>query len=867
MKKIFYFIASAIVALGAVACQNDIEENIENNQQTEGLSIKVTIDEQTRVDLGVLNAENKRKLTFTDGDVLVARANRYSGTNYFFTYTQTEGDVYTFTCTNDDVSELIGTKPYFFYLGGLHEQVNELLGHGYTYFCNTAAEDISGIGLYASNKDYDHNQKNLGEEGHKVSLHALPLLKFNANEPVKFESDHASLFFVDGWKSSYTTTKTGEIYLPIMSSSGNECTVTVTTESGFNKTFKKVLGENTIYNLGTIAVPNVLYLNPGIWREADAWFAAYFFNKKADAVAAMTRAEAEDTKWVKMTDEDVDGIYECEAPAGYDSVIFTRMNPEYTECAWDVTEGEGESFKVLEDRVWNQTANLDVPAADAADNTYAVTDWDKGNWGSKPVAAQWGLSGIAGNWDTDVVMESVAPGVFAAKNVNIAKDDTFKVRKDNDWAESYGAGEVNTIEPGHFVASVFGGYENDFMVSVAGTYDVYFDYATKYVYVVNPGADYTTAKEQTANPSIETVPGQPSGIAIIGDFAASASWTKDVEMLTTKRSDLFVASKVKFNAGQVFKIRTLGEWNDAKINVGRDKYNYLETNKFFGVAQGGDDIAVAADGIYDVYFDKSNMKVYLMTTGVDYATAKEQTANGNIAVEEETPDQPSTWGVACEHNSWGDTNPMVTTTQKNLFVAKSIKMAAYEQFKIKVKGTWDGSYGKGEYGYVNKNSYVTAAKGGGNIAVVEAGTYDLYFDSVTGNVYLMEAGTSHTEAVEQTKEGPAPDLSGVSWGLCGSHNNWGTPDTKLEWDGNIKMYVAKSAKLTGEFKVRANQTWSTNYGGSVTINATAGTTLTLDGSNIKANGTYDVYFSYDNSGANPVAKLWIKTPGKPAPTE
>lgn len=849
MKKIFYFIASAIVALGAVACQNDIEENIENNQQTEGLSIKVTIAEQTRVDLGDLNAENKRKLTFTEGDQLVASAN---GKSVIFTYTKAEGDVYTFTCKDENVSELIGTKPEYNYLAaGLDAATFDTYGSA----CNTTAEDIAGIGMYATEKG---NNGNLGDEGYTVTLYALPLLKFSANESVKFESDFASLFFNDGWKSSYTTTKTGDIYLPIMSSGGIECEVTVTTESGFHKTFKKVFSENTIYNLGTIAVPNVLHLNPGIWSDAGAWFAAYFFNSEPAAVAAMTRAEAEETgKWVKMTDEDADGIYECEAPAGYNSVIFTRMDPAKEELSFD--------------SAWNKTADLAVPAADADNNTYAVTGWDnqeeqkptEGNWGSNPVEAQWGLIGIAGNWDADVVMESVAPGVFAAKSVTIAESDTFKVRKDKAWDESYGAGEVNTIEPGHFVASFLGGFENNFKVSVAGTYDVYFVYATKRVYVVAPGADYTTATEQTANPSTETEAGLTSGIAIIGDFAASESWTKDVEMLTTKRSDLFVASEVMFKAGQVFKIRTLGVWDDTKINIGRADYNYLETNKFFGVAQGGDNIAIAADGIYDVYFDKANMKVYLMTTGVDYATATEQTANGKIAVEEETPDQPSTWGVAYEQNGWGDTNPMVTTTQKNLFVAKNIKMAAYEQFKIKVKGTWDGSYGKGQYGYVNKNSYVTAAKGGGNLAVVEAGTYDVYFDSVTGNVYLMEAGTSYTEAVEQTKEGPAPDLSGVKWGLCGSHNNWGTPDIQLVWDGNIKMYVAKGAKLTGEFKVRADQAWSTNYGGNVTINATAGTTLTKDGSNIKANGTYDVYFSYDGS----VAKLWIKTPGNPAPTK
>lgn len=252
MKKIFYFIASAIVALGAVACQNDIDENIDNNQQTEGLSIKVTIDEQTRVELGNFEEGKGYKLSFEEGDVLVARAESQSGTSYLFECTKAEGDVYTFTCTAEGVSSLVGTKPCFFYLGGLHEQAKELTIYG--AFCNTAAEDLSGIGLYASKYDFDHNNKNLGEEGHMVSLHALPLLKFTANEPVTFQSTNRSQFFVNGWADSYTTKKTGEIYLPIMPS-GGECTVTVTTESGFNKTFTTMFEENKIYNLGTIEAP------------------------------------------------------------------------------------------------------------------------------------------------------------------------------------------------------------------------------------------------------------------------------------------------------------------------------------------------------------------------------------------------------------------------------------------------------------------------------------------------------------------------------------------------------------------------------------------------------------------------------------
>ncbi len=270
MKKIFYFIASAIVALGAVACQNDIEDSINNGQQTEGVSIKVTIAEQSRVDLGEVEADGRRKLSFTEGDVLVVRSDWQSGDNYLFTYTKKEGDVYTFTCADEGVSSLVGTQPNIFYLGGLREQADVDAITSYGAVCRTEAEDFSGIGMY-SNPSMQSG--NLGEEGYVVTLGAQPLLKFTANEPVTFKSERYP-FFVNGESvEEYTTKQTGEIYLPVLSSSGIKITMTVTTESGFNKSFESVLDENKIYNLGTIEAPapvvgySVYVYNDSKWSD------------------------------------------------------------------------------------------------------------------------------------------------------------------------------------------------------------------------------------------------------------------------------------------------------------------------------------------------------------------------------------------------------------------------------------------------------------------------------------------------------------------------------------------------------------------------------------------------------------------------
>lgn len=86
MKKIFYFLASAIVALGAMACQNEVDENI-NPNETKEISFKVSFDESTRIAMGELTGG---KLPFefdgkglNDGpDSLYVGYSRFNGESY-----------------------------------------------------------------------------------------------------------------------------------------------------------------------------------------------------------------------------------------------------------------------------------------------------------------------------------------------------------------------------------------------------------------------------------------------------------------------------------------------------------------------------------------------------------------------------------------------------------------------------------------------------------------------------------------------------------------------------------------------------------------------------------------------------------------
>ena len=229
----------------------------------------------------------------------------------------------------------------------------------------------------------------------------------------------------------------------------------------------------------------------------------------------------------------------------------------------------------------------------------------------------------------------------------------------------------------------------------------------------------------------------------------------------------------------------------------------------------------------------------------------------------------SEWSICGEMNGWTDTM-MDTTAEPDLFVAKNIVAAnAYTKFKVRKNGTWDVNFG-GNFGFFEANKFMKAWSMGQDMCIVTAGTYDIYFRFVNdgeGVVYLVTAGADYTTATEQTKEGPMPSPDSVSFGLVGTHNNWGSggADTVMTLDKTLNVHVAKNATLTGEFKVRGDNSWGAyNYGAASSGSVTVGKAIDVkNGSNtnlVVASGTYDVYFSY---GKN---KVWVMPVGQ-VPTD
>lgn len=128
------------------------------------------------------------------------------------------------------------------------------------------------------------------------------------------------------------------------------------------------------------AEPVILYLQPNAnWNKDNARFAAYFFNNDGN------------TSWADMTlVEGETNIYTVTVPAGFDNIIFCRMNPTATANDWN--------------NKWNQTSDLKVPTDGT--NLYTVTEgaWDNGE----------------GTWSIFTATTPVVPVAIATPNVTVS---------------------------------------------------------------------------------------------------------------------------------------------------------------------------------------------------------------------------------------------------------------------------------------------------------------------------------------------------------------------------------------------------------------------------------------------------------------
>ena len=322
----------------------------------------------------------------------------------------------------------------------------------------------------------------------------------------------------------------------------------------------------------------------------------------------------------------------------------------------------------------------------------------------------WSLIGGFNGWAGDLMLASDGT-YYVVKGVEL--EGELKFRKDADWAVNFGLSD-NTVP---FEANVEIALAQDGanIVVPAGTYDVYLDDANAKAWFITDGS----------YPGGGAAP-EASEWGVVGQVNGWGG-TPDIVMYKTSTEGLFVARNVEMPDGG-FKIRANNEWNDA-ANYGLASAGAVEVDHAYDViCSGGSGDMTLVAGTYDIWFDLTNSKVYIMTPGKPISEA----VGGEVV----TPDpSEQTWHMVGSFTGWnpGDA-AYIMTLEGEFYTFKNF--TAEEGCEVKfAPGAWNGDKGGDGTFAVN----VANPTGGSNIAV-PAGTYDVYLAKDLSVYYFMEAG-------------------------------------------------------------------------------------------------------------------------------
>ena len=200
-----------------------------------------------------------------------------------------------------------------------------------------------------------------------------------------------------------------------------------------------------------------------------------------------------------------------------------------------------------------------------------------------------------------------------------------------------------------------------------------------------------------------------STYGVVGD---NNSWNDSYMYETTEGDNFFVLYNAKFDAAGKFKIRKDGKWID-DYNFGSVNQNEKEKNSIVGVYvdKNSNDIKVPV-GIYDIYFNRTAGRVYIMESGKFYNEVPEPSIPNNKVY--------NLIG-SFEGSNWSDI-PMTYSGDGVWTIERTFKKD--DQWKIRLTNDWGENWG---YDNVHMGSNYTTKANDGNVIMTTAGTYVICF--------------------------------------------------------------------------------------------------------------------------------------------
>ena len=530
-----------------------------------------------------------------------------------------------------------------------------------------------------------------------------------------------------------------------------------------------------------------------------------------------------------------------------------------------------------------------------------------------PGEVSWGMMGcfVDNLWSTDVPMTKEGEWIVA-KGAQFT-ELTFKIRGNGSWDDATNIGrapgseravvngKIEVVTAEYSKANLGGDAADIKLNGEAGTYDVYFSFENLEVYVMEEG--FKPGEKEPQNPDPVEIT-----YTVVGTLA-DAAWVNNAPAgLMAKEGDLYVAKNVPFVWNSTcyggnyniieFKILETGTW---------DGFAYPESNvnqyanAEITVQVGGENIAVnAPEGSYDVYFDKANLKVWVMEAGFKPGEKEplipeevEPVTEGDIWVNDGTVGAAAWSGSPYRFAKEGMDGQNECVAEIPAAVWEGMKIAPFcvnvkpataetEWWQIRVLDGWWTKNDESGDSDINPQSAGLVNNGDGTYTFQVDLTTNPDLVALIDAQHLLFAGDGfiinkmYFGDLPTPGEPEQPELQKSDWALVGSFNGWdaaGSTAFLSVLDTDYFVYYAFEAGANTEFKFVKDGKWADQGGaevGGAIGTAEPNTIQTAGGKNIviAEAGKYDIYLASD------LSKFYVMTEGKlpaeatePAPVE
>lgn len=443
----------------------------------------------------------------------------------------------------------------------------------------------------------------------------------------------------------------------------------------------------------------------------------------------------------------------------------------------------------------------------------------------------WGVTGSIEahgiSWDKDIAM--VSDGTWhVAKSVTLTADDQFKFRKDGAWDVNVGAAgdtEPFVVSLDEEIAGAQGG--KNLAVGTDGVYDLWVNGETNAFKVTEAYNPYPDFKET-------------STWGITGALSSySINWDGDIAMLTDGKGS-YLAQGVRITKEDQFKFRKDQAWDENYGGSGDAELFVVSLDTPLEAVAGGKNLAVPADGVYDLILNEEAKTITVVETLGGPASKK---IGGDDPTPVPTFEGWSVIGTVNGSTEW-NTDFDMEEIEAGVFYINGVALTADSEFKIRKDHDWATAYGTAPDATVALDAaFAATTDNGGNIKLGSETKVDITLNTNDNTILLA----THK----------------ALYSLIGSINGtaWDKDFNMTESDGK---WIINDVQIDGEFKVRYDASWADAdcYGVADGQEYGVGTAfeLTQPGANINfASGKYNVTF-------DPAAKTLLVENSMPSDT-